>query len=169
MPNCININAQECAHSPDPQGGRVAEAANQDAILTHCDRWDIFLPSPHPPHPTSAAFPCPRRPRLHENIPSDRWPRSARKVKGHSIAGVRPLPTPRQLGSVHLAPGGRNESIGSHLPGQSSPFSFQDEVRGDGVTGTSLERRHGNKKDTDLFRSHFLCIRVPFTLGILFL
>lgn len=126
MLNCININAEDCAHSPDPRGGRVGRRANQDAILTPCDRWDVFLPTTPP-----TALPAPpSHPRLHESIPSDRWPRSARKVKGHSIAGGHPTPSPRQLGSLHLASGGRNESIGAHLPGQFSPFSFLEEGRG---------------------------------------
>lgn len=147
-----------------PEVGGLLGRANQDAILTHRDRWDIFLPSSHPPPETSTAFPCPRRPHLHESIPSDRWPRSARKVKGHSIAQGCPLPTPRQLGSVHLAPGGRNESIGSHLPGQSSPFSLQNEERGDGGTCRRLERTQIEISSACIF----LCISVPFLLGILF-
>lgn len=98
--------------------------------------------SSHPPIHSAHAAPCPpSRPRLHESIPSDRWPRSARKVKGHSIAGGHPTPTPRQVGSVHLASGGRKESIGAHLPGQFSPFSLQEEGRG------MVGRKGGERED----------------------
>ena len=61
----------------------------------------------HPP------FFCTLPSPLHKSTSSDRWPRSVRKGKGHPITGG----PPRQVGSVHLAPGARNEFIRTHLPG----------------------------------------------------
>lgn len=105
---------------------------NQDAILTHCDRWDIFLPSSHLPIPHLRRCLPPSPPTTPTSW--DTWEHPIRSLasispersKATRSRGRLSLPTQRQLGSVHLAPGGRNESIDSHLPGQSSPFRYQD-------------------------------------------
>lgn len=154
MLNCININAEDCAHSPDPRGGRVGRRANQDAILTPCDRWDVFLPTtpptplPAPPHPAPVFMRA-----SHQIVGLDQLGRSKAT---RSQGGTPPPPHANSDHCTWLLVEGMNPSALISLDSFPHLASWR---RGGGWWDVKeVREKTWQRKDGDLLRPHFVML-----------